>query len=337
MMITVIVPIYKVEKYIVQCIESILNQTYQNLEIILVDDGSPDGCPEICDEYAAKDSRIKVIHKKNGGLIAARKSGAEIATGDYITFVDGDDWIAADMYEKVNADIERYHPDCVITQFYFAYEDHNNASHYMLDKSYYDREVIEKEVFPKMLFSGRYYRFGIFPNCWTKVFKAEIIRKHIFDVDDRIRLGEDIAFTYPCLMECQSLAFIDEALYYYRQNPESMTASYDKRLPEIYLLPYNAVKKASEELNVDLSGQLPYYLLYLSNFVIRNELSPDNHSSKEERKRILNDVITAAQGQLGSISLSALPVHTVLLLLALRTKSKILLKIYMLLLSMRIN
>ena len=109
--ISVIVPVYKVEEYLCRCVDSIINQTYKNLEIILVDDGSPDSCGRICDEYAEKDSRIKVIHKENGGLSSARNAGLDIATGDYIGFVDSDDFIDAEMYSMLyemikNADVE---------------------------------------------------------------------------------------------------------------------------------------------------------------------------------------------------------------------------------------
>ena len=97
---SIIVPIYKIEQYITQCIESIIHQTYKNIEIILVDDGSDDNCPVICDEYALKDDRIKVIHKENGGLVSARKAGALEATGDYICCVDGDDYIAENYIEE---------------------------------------------------------------------------------------------------------------------------------------------------------------------------------------------------------------------------------------------
>ena len=100
-LISVIVPVYKVEQYLDECVQSIINQTYKNLEIILVDDGSPDRCPEMCDEYARQDSRIKVIHKPNGGLSSARNAGIDIARGEYIGFVDSDDYIAHDMYEKL--------------------------------------------------------------------------------------------------------------------------------------------------------------------------------------------------------------------------------------------
>ena len=102
-LISVIIPIYNVEAYLDECIASVIAQTYSNLEIILVDDGSPDNCPQMCDEWAAKDSRIRVIHKENGGLSDARNAGIDIATGEYIAFVDSDDWIVPEMYEKMLA------------------------------------------------------------------------------------------------------------------------------------------------------------------------------------------------------------------------------------------
>ena len=112
-MISVIVPIYNVEKYLARCVDSIVNQTYKNLEIILVDDGSPDRCPQMCDDYAEKDSRIKVIHKKNGGLSDARNAGMAVATGEYISFIDSDDWIETSMFELLLNNIFQY--DCEIS------------------------------------------------------------------------------------------------------------------------------------------------------------------------------------------------------------------------------
>lgn len=113
MKVSVIVPVYKVEPYLRRCLDSIINQTYKNLEIILVDDGSPDNCPVICDEYAARDSRVKVIHQNNGGISAARNAGLDIATGDYIAFVDSDDTIAKDMYRKMVDVVEHERADIV--------------------------------------------------------------------------------------------------------------------------------------------------------------------------------------------------------------------------------
>ena len=140
--ISVIVPVYNIEGYLGKCIDSIIAQTYKDLEIILVDDGSSDHCGAICDEYAKKDNRIKVIHKPNGGLSDARNHGIEAATGRYLGFVDGDDWIEEDMYEHIAANIEKYSPDCVITQFYYSYPDKEEKSNYCFTKELYSREDI---------------------------------------------------------------------------------------------------------------------------------------------------------------------------------------------------
>lgn len=176
-MISIIVPIYKVEKYINKCVDSILHQTYDELEIILVDDGSPDNCPAICDEYAKKDSRIQVIHKQNGGLINARKSGLEIAKGEYIGFVDGDDWIEPEMYELFAQQIKKYSPDMVISDFYYDSGTKPANSEQLFEREYYDKYALENEIYPHMLFSGTYYKFGINPCCWSKVYKKELLKK----------------------------------------------------------------------------------------------------------------------------------------------------------------
>lgn len=329
-MISIIVPIYKVEKYIKQCVDSIIAQTYKDIEIILVDDGSPDNCPVICDEYAKQDSRVKVVHKANGGLISARKAGLQVSTGEYVCFVDGDDWIEADMYEHIAKSVDMTGADCIITQFYFEYPNNPQKSNYKLNRELYIRSEIEKEIFPTMLFDNQYYKFGIFPNCWTKVFKRELLEKHLMDTDDRIRMGEDIAFTYPCLMECQTIAFVDKALYHYRINPESMTKMYDDSLQDIYILPYETLLNKSKKLNVDLSNQLPYYLLYLVNFLVRNEASKKNLKSEVKNsltvERIMNNCYI--ERSFRTIDFDLLPMHTKILCYAIIKKSEFLLKSY---------
>ncbi len=329
-MISIIVPIYKVEKYIRQCVESIINQTYKDIEIILVDDGSPDNCPSICDEYAELDSRIKAIHKENGGLISARKAGLDASQGEYVCFVDGDDFIEPDMYEHIADAVDTTNADCVITQFYFDYPQKPEKSDYKLSRPFYTRDEIEMDIFPSMLFDNKYYCFGIFPNCWTKVFKRELLEKHLSDVDNRIRMGEDIAFTYPCIMQCQSLAFVDKALYHYRINPESMTKAYDPDLQDIIYLPYDALLKKSKELSVDLSQQLPYYLLYLTNFLIRNEANKDNPKSKTDKKAVLESIVKNDEvvQAMDKINPSLLPSHTKLLYMSIKKRSVFMLRNY---------
>ena len=118
--VSVIVPVYKVEQYLDRCMQSLLGQTYSNLEIILVDDGSPDGCPALCDRYAQQDSRVKVIHKRNAGLGFARNSGLDVATGEYVSFVDSDDYVTPDMVEKLYAAAKRLDADAVYGGFSLA-------------------------------------------------------------------------------------------------------------------------------------------------------------------------------------------------------------------------
>lgn len=329
-MISIIVPIYNVEKYIKQCVDSIIAQTYKDIEIILVDDGSPDNCPEICDDYAKQDSRIKVIHKQNEGICAARKSGLKISNGDYVCFVDGDDWIEPDMYECVADSINSSNADCIITQFYSSFPDKDIVSDTILNKPLYGRTDIMNEIIPKMLFSGKYYSFGIMPNCWSKIIKKDILAKFLFDIDDSIRLGEDASFVYPSLMDCQSIAFIDKALYHYRINPNSMTKAYDDNLHKIYFLPYQALATKSKELGVDLSSQLPYYLLYLVNFVIRNEANAGNPKSKDERNAVLDEIINnqAVCDAMEKIDMSLLPKHTKLLVTSIKKRSRFMLQGY---------
>lgn len=328
--ISIIIPIYKVEKYIHQCIESVINQTYKNLEIILVDDGSPDNCPQICDSFAEKDNRIKVIHKENSGLVSARQAGLKAAAGDYVGFVDGDDWIEPDMYEKIALAIDETNADGAICEFFYSYVDKETKSDYALDQRFYSREDIENKIFPTMLFKQPYYSFGIFPNCWTKVFKKEILRNNLYNVDKRIRLGEDISFTYPCIMDCSSICYVDNALYHYRINPESMTKKYDPLLPDIYFLPYKALTEKCSKVGIDLSAQLPYYLLYLVNFLVRNEAINNNSNYKKSVNRVVDIVLSNKDviDCVTKIDVGILPKHTKLLALAVNKKSSLLLKSY---------
>ena len=218
-LISVIVPIYGIERYVGICIESIVNQTYSNLEIILVDDGSPDRCGEICDLYARKDSRIKVIHKNNGGLVSARKAGIRIAHGDYSTYVDGDDWIEKDYYqslvEKANdADVvisshrRMLFEQVVDIPVRFAFGEYEGASLGSIKKA--------------MISYGEFFKVGISTYVWNKLFKTALLRKYQLLVDDSITIGEDAAVVYPLINECKKIVIADVFGYRYRQREDSM-------------------------------------------------------------------------------------------------------------------
>lgn len=224
-LVSIIVPIYGVERYIRKCIESLIHQSYSNIEILLIDDGSEDDCPRICDEYQKRDDRIIVVHKGNGGLVSARKSGVKHAKGEYILFVDGDDWIHPD-YTKTMVEIGlKTGVDCVECGYYRAGKSYQQC-HAFLKEGLYKGEAYKSDILKNMLFAGDYFHFGIKPNLCLKLLKKDILAKVIFEVPDTITLGEDAAVTYPYLLNSDSIYIIHKPLYYYRYNPGSMCNSY---------------------------------------------------------------------------------------------------------------
>lgn len=230
---SVIVPIYNVEKYLSQCIESLINQSYENIEIILVDDGSTDKCARICDEYAAHDSRIKVVHKQNGGLVSARQAGSNEVTGEYIINVDGDDWISPDYCKKFAEIIKTYHPDIVCCGSYWAFERENSERTISFRKGFYSKEEIKREIYPNLLQTKKARSFPL--SLWAKATIAPLQQQQQL-VDVVVNVGEDQACMCPCIYHANSMYIMDDCLYYYRQNPSSMTKSgkvYDWNGPEI--------------------------------------------------------------------------------------------------------
>lgn len=230
MKFSVIVPIYNVEKYLKKCVDSILNQTYGDFELILVDDGSPDHCPEICDDYAKKDTRVRVIHKKNAGLVAARNTGILAALGDYICYVDGDDWIAENLLETVwDKAIKKYDLDMVVYSAVRQYDDRQEEIPKSVPEGLYNKEKLYEDVYPYMMYDARkpFCTGLIFPVAWNKIFKRDFLLKH-YCKEEKIRMGEDNAFVFECLYEAQRVYFCDDILYFYNQlNSSSMVHSYD--------------------------------------------------------------------------------------------------------------
>lgn len=220
-LVSVIVPIYGIERYIGLCIESILNQTYDNLEILLVDDGSPDRCGEICDLYARKDSRIRVIHKPNGGLVSARKAGLLASRGEYVGYVDGDDWIGPGFYEALTTLAVVSDADMVAAGQ--SRDLFNKSEHFRNNilPGLYEGERLEW-LRKEMLSHGSFYRPGITTYVWNKLFRREILLEPQLNVDERITIGEDGAVTYPALMRCRRVYVSDNCAYHYRQREDSM-------------------------------------------------------------------------------------------------------------------
>lgn len=209
-LISIIIPVYKVEKYLEKCIQSVINQTYENLQIILVDDGSPDNCGKICDEYAQKDHRIEVIHKSNGGLSDARNKGLEIAKGEYIGFIDSDDYIESDMYEVLYNLLKQYNADVSICNFYTVSQGKiaiKNAENGIKE---YNRIEILKEV----LLDNNIQSYA-----WNKLYKKELFDEIKYPVGKKY---EDIGTTFYLLEKCNKVVVTGKPEYYYINRQDSI-------------------------------------------------------------------------------------------------------------------
>lgn len=213
-LISVIVPIYKVESYLNRCVESLVNQTYHNLEIILVDDGSPDNCPQMCDDWVKKDSRIKVIHKENGGLSDARNAGMDIASGEYVTFVDSDDWIDVKTYSLVIDRILLTHSQ--IGAFNIISVESENFTPELSDEF----EVLNSE----QAIENTIEDIGVKTVAWNKVYHKSVIEGMTFP---KGRLHEDEFFTFYALDRAEKIVYLHRQCYYYFQRPTSIMGQYN--------------------------------------------------------------------------------------------------------------
>ena len=223
-LVTVVVPIYNVEKYLDRCIESIVNQSYSNLEIILVDDGSPDRCPEMCDDWAKKDRRIKVVHKKNAGLGMARNTGIEHATGQYIFFFDSDDYVDTRIVEKCVASALKYRSDAVIYGRCEVYEDGKIIEKRLrAPKEAYLSEAVAQELLPAMFT----YHMGFGVSAWGKMFSLDMMKRaNLQFVSEREIISEDAYFALEFFGRAKAVSIVNECLYFYYKRENSLSRSF---------------------------------------------------------------------------------------------------------------
>ena len=209
-LVSIIVPIYKIENYLDRCISSIVSQSYKNLEIILVDDGSPDKCPKICDDWLVKDSRIKVIHKKNGVLSDARNKGLNVASGKYISFIDGDDWISNDFYQILYKALIEYDAQISASEVIWVYDDNQKKEEFK-----YNKKVFSPEEALQTLLNGK----GFYAVTWNKLYKKSLFNDVKFPVG---KLHEDEFVTYKLIDKANKLILCKNTNYYYRQRQGSI-------------------------------------------------------------------------------------------------------------------
>ena len=281
--VSVVVPVYNAEKYLQECVGSILNQTLSDLELILVDDGSTDSSPALCDQYAAQDTRVKVIHKANGRAASARNAGLRTATGEYVAFVDSDDWISPDMYEKMlqtGADVTL----CDYVRFQgekeFPFTQPNVAA------GFYNKAQIREKIYPHLVMDGIEYPITI--SNWAMLIKRDIIVKNQLSYREDILISEDAPFGSEALYCADSFAYLKgERFYHYRMTEGSVSKTYKSWW-------WDSSLKINEETenffskceDYDFTQQIKSNMFYLARAEIYYILCNRELSRKEQNRKI---------------------------------------------------
>lgn len=270
--ISVIIPVYKVEKYLEKCLDSVVNQTYRNLEIIIIDDGSPDRCGEICDAYAKSDDRIQVIHKENGGLSAARNDALKIVTGTWISFVDSDDWCELNMYERAIKKAEKTNADLVIYSLYRNMYDKEEQIHSFPEEF----ETQNKDFIYKLQLSTLVNKYSPFPGGqrwiqgfpWDKLYKASLILDNNLVFPENVEANEDVIFNIHAFQFARSIVFFDEPLYHWRLNPTSIGHKYTPDRVEVDKEIFDEYISIGEKYHLPDSYKKAIYTRMVSNNIV---------------------------------------------------------------------
>lgn len=281
--VSIIVPVYNAEKYLRECVESVLGQTLSDIELILVDDGSTDGSPALCDRYAVQDHRVKVIHKPNGRAASARNAGLRAASGEYVAFVDADDWISPDMYEKMlqtNADVT------LCDYVRFQGEKQFPFTHPNIAAGFYNKAQIREKIYPHLVMDGIEYPITI-SNCVLLIEREIIAKNHLLYRED-IRISEDAPFGSEVLYCADSFAYLKgERLYHYRMTEGSASRTYQPWW-------WDSSLKINEEtenffnkcVEYDFTQQIKSNMFYLARAEIYYIMANSKLSRKEQNNKI---------------------------------------------------
>lgn len=277
-MISIIIPVYNVKDYVVRCLDSINNQTYKDFEVIVVDDGSNDGSERIVDDYCSEKSRFRVFHKPNGGLMSAWKFGMEKANGDYIGFVDSDDYIAPTMYEElVNATFE-YDAEIVLCNHYYVNEDGKSKALHRnpIKVGFYNGkklDLIRKKMLPLL---GEDY---VSPARWNKLIRKNVLQSCLKYTDNRISSAEDVNIMVPCMLKCESLYYVDKPLYCYVSRSTSISNVFKNHILDTYEILLSNLLQSVKDFNLEkvleqeVVGLRNFYGLLWSIYVANSSLN----------------------------------------------------------------
>lgn len=293
--VSVIVPVYKVQKYLSRCMESLINQTLKDIEIILIDDGSPDQCPELCDEYARKYNNIKVIHQKNAGLGMARNAGLEIAQGIYIAFVDSDDYLDKRALENLYEIADKNSADTVLGAYYREDNEGNiiKGQEPIKNKVFEGKENIKKNVLANMLGSPKEYHDDIYlmMAVWMGLYSNKIIQENkIRFCSERQFISEDIIFDMDYYPFTKKVIISDKPYYYYCENGDSLTLSYKEDRFEKNKILFEEIERRGEILELDISERLDRSFIGRARQCIYSEVKYNKYlKARNNIKKICND------------------------------------------------
>lgn len=282
--ISVIVPVYKAEKYIERCVTSILNQTFKDFEVLLIDDGSPDCSGAMCDKYAIEDQRIKVIHKKNTGVADTRNVGLREAQGNYIIFIDSDDYVKNNMFERLFNVADKTKSDIVMCQYFIDEEGIIKPAVMKYEKLYDNEEDVKARLLQ------RYYtndHNGLY-SLWNKIIRRELYVSNNIVFDTNLKRGEDAWFIFQCLKNANRVAYIPEGFYFYYQNQSSIMHTFQEEQYEKWVKTRKKLLEENANLNFKIDYNEFYYsflynvAIYCRQLMQRNEIEKVRSILKDE-------------------------------------------------------
>lgn len=289
--VSIIVPVYNVEKYLPRCVASLRAQTLADIEIILVDDGSPDGCPQMCDRFAAEDARIRVVHKANGGLSSARNAGIDAAAGQYLGFVDSDDAVSPDMYEKMVAAIEKDGTDFVMSDYIRV---PSEAPEYLkttaIAGGVYSKADIRETVFPALIM-GPDLNYGPLLSVWHCLYRADFLKRNNLRFENDVRWSEDNIFSAEVGYCADSFTYLKgEGLYRYYQNPGTITTSYRPAAWDVYCTMNRKLHAYfGSKTDYDFTNQLKLHIIFYACFCINQTA----YLQSKERIRVIKSILSS--------------------------------------------
>ena len=288
--LSVIVPVYNTEKYLRECIDSILAQTFADFELILVDDGSTDLSSAICDEYNLSDSRIRVIHQDNGGVTAARKRGVEVAAGEYISFVDSDDWIEPNMYQDMLMKADAYYADMILCDMVSEKQEERAVIYSSNLVGLFSAEQLNEQIYSNMLFDFSRNAPGLSLNLCNKLIRSDLAKPVFAEFPSEVTYGEDALGSLMCILRSKCIFIMENSpFYHYRQTGEFLM-----REQSISLLPRLsdfARNTQIQFLKHDFAGidQLSGYIAQVSLYCIRQILLFNKEYSVWKKLRLVKN------------------------------------------------